>query len=224
MIRTKSTLLALLAILLSPMAANANLIFSNDAYNVSFVGAEVWNFIPGDQGLVYDAGQGSAGGTFNTSATPSTTSLLSLGPSELYRNQVDAPFFIEVFNSGRGSTFFTAIHDDGAVRLVGFGNLSGLLPTAVTADLVFTGLNPITGSILDVAIIANGSPFNGVQPSVLNVTSDGFTLRLSDNFGFDSTNGGEIRLQINTVPEPGTLALLGIGLFGMGLARRRQKV
>jgi hypothetical protein len=29
-------------------------------------------------------------------------------------------------------------------------------------------------------------------------------------------------IQFSTVPEPGTLALLGIGLFGMGLARRKK--
>ncbi len=31
-------------------------------------------------------------------------------------------------------------------------------------------------------------------------------------------------IQIRSIPEPGTLALFGIGLFGMGLSRRRRKV
>ena len=39
-------------------------------------------------------------------------------------------------------------------------------------------------------------------------------------FGYDAFTFDVVA----SVPEPGTLALLGIGLFGMGLARRRRKV
>lgn len=220
--RTIASLAASLALVSTAQAAP---IFAGDSYDISFVGANVYNGSDGDlsQGLVFDDEQGSPGGSFTTTAAPSSPDIFPLPPSELYMNQVDAPFDSQVFNPGAGTTLFFAIDDDGLLRVRGAGNLSNLLPTAVSADVIFSGLDPLFGeTIASLTLISLTTPFNAVQPTIVNVTDDGFTLRLDDDFGFDFPNG-EIVYQINAVPEPSTALLVCGGLLGLATRRRRRK-
>jgi len=53
--------------------------------------------------------------------------------------------------------------------------------------------------------------------SFLDTTADPFLFSWGDNF----TDADVI---VNRVPEPGTLALFGLGLFALGAARRRRKI
>ena len=107
---------------------------------------------------------------------------------------------------------------------VAFGNrLDGpYIPTGVTMQLFATN----TGTIVATQNINVGSITRGTfQDFTLSYTADGSSNGKA--IGILFTSGGEQldidNVRLNSVPEPGTLILLGGALAGIGMVRRRKQ-
>ena len=181
MTRTKSTYLALVAILLSPMAALADLItYTGGALSDgSYVTAEVE--LTGTAEGVYDLYGGDLI-SFMLNVYDATDNLLL--------TFTDADLYYDFFNS--------FVHIDAGGQLDEWWIFS----QTVTESFAYT-VNS-TGQYIT----------NCCEPYAYDEWWDG-----ADGAAFGRPSG-----TWQQVPEPGTLALLTIGLFGMGLARRRRKV
>jgi hypothetical protein len=55
-----------------------------------------------------------------------------------------------------------------------------------------------------------------------NFPAQGFYIGVANAQGYADAIGGKIQTVVDPVPEPITMTLLGLGLLGFGVARRRR--
>jgi hypothetical protein len=211
----KKSLLGLVAI----ASLSAPLVASSAVIVLTFEGV-------GDLNPVGDFYNGGGGPNYGVSFSPETLALVDsdAGGSGNFANEPSPStvmFFLEadeaILNVAAGFTtgfsFFYSAVEAGSVRVYEGLNATGSLLASLNLRAQFGDgcVGDPTGAYCNWTAV--GVKFAGIARSI--------DFGGAANFiGFDDITFGSDRPGV--VPEPGSLALLGLGLAGLGLARRRK--